>query len=411
MSASTRSLALCAVVGALTVFYFSQQATPPPAPAPCPCPKPDDKDKDKRKRGSPWGPNPCAVVTADASRKPVNGGTTSPDGKTVVRIDLDSFERKRNISSRGLGCCGSRSLEYGARYVGVKELYDLPERMRADNIPGGDNQYTIARKMQKYAPDQSYIQDFGSTPEVLEALLKTHRIPCVGYGGHDTHYSGHVDHCVCVVACDVSNNWVAVLDNNYPGKDELVWMGVAEFEARWEDCMHKWVYALLALRPGGMPHQGEEPSPNESERVAWRSWPGETNEYSAWRNDVQIGNWLVRERQYYPRLAPGEWGEATDPPAAPPGWPYYPGITDPSGSINFGLAEWHGKVSETPLVNGKAISRAELLKLIGPELAPVRPLVDPFAQLREFVAAHTALVIVAVVALLLVVSSHPPKQG
>jgi len=159
---------------------------------------------------------------------------------------MDEIDWPKNIASKGLGCCGSRSLDYAARLQNVPELVGLPEKMRRDGIAGGDNFYTIQSKMKRYAPEASYWQDTSGSLDLLEAAVKSRRLPCIDYSGRDPHYSGRIAHCVCCVACDQKADWVAILDNNYPSLDQIVWMDVASFRERWMG----WSYGLLAPVPG-----------------------------------------------------------------------------------------------------------------------------------------------------------------
>lgn len=402
---------IIAVIAAIGLYLYTlrQPTTPPqsnPAPV-CPCPRDDDDEKPDPFRRRKWGAEQAPAV---AGHKPVIGGMTSPDGKSKVSIDLDSFQRRKNIASGGLGCCGSRSLQYAADYVGVAELHNLPEQMRRDGIPGGDNQYTIAAKMKRYAPNQPYLQDTKSTIEVLSALLKTHRIPCIGYGGRDPHYNTHVDHCVNVVCVDVKSDWVCILDNNTPSKDQLVWMGIKPFMARWDECLNRWVYALLALRSGSLPHKGEEPDKPSAQRYEYRPFPDVAQEWGVWMDGVQVGNWRADQRLYYPRIRPGEWGTPTDPPSAPPGWNHYPALEVSGRGWNYGIAENWRREAPSALLNGKMVSREELLRAIGPELVPLHPKDGDKFSLAGIGGGTLALVITVVVILLCVASSQPPKE-
>lgn len=187
-------------------------------------------------------PQPC-------DHRPQLGGIVSPDGSVHICLTVDQIDWPKNIASRGLGCCGSRALDYAARWQGVPELVDLPEQIQRDGIAGGDNPFTIREKMARYAPSAPYWSDTSGDLAILTAACRSRRLPCIDYAGRDPHYAGSIAHCVCVVACEPAADWVAILDNNYPSLEEVVWMGVAEFEARW----HGWSYGLLAATPGDLP--------------------------------------------------------------------------------------------------------------------------------------------------------------
>jgi hypothetical protein len=409
---SRHTLLLAAIaVGALLLFQSSHtpQTAPPPPVKPSPSPQPDDDDAPPR-RPCP-GPRPWPHVLTAPGREPQKGGLVSPDGTVRVKIPVFDLVLKHNISSRGLGCCGSRSLEYAARNVGEERLYDLPEQMRRAGIPGGDNPYTIASKMARFAPDARYFQDTNSTLEVLEACLKTYRIACVGYGGHDPHYSGHVDHCVCVIACDLAKNWVCVLDNNFPVESELVWMGAQEFESRWNECLSRWIYSLLAVRPGDLPQQGSVHRSSGSDSGEWRPFADDGNEYSLWRDDVQLGNWRVDRRLYYPLRPTGDFDAGTDPPCAPPQWPDYPANRTDAGFLNYGLTATGNKLLTGSQIDGKKVTRSELLALIGPELAPVAPPGDPFGSLIAMARPHATILICIGAVVALMILSRPIKES
>lgn len=408
---SRYTLLLAAVaVGAVVILQSSHTPQPAPQPPakPCPCPKPDDDDAPPR-RPCP-GPRPWPRACAAAGRQPQKGGLTSPDGTVAVKIPIFTLALRKNISSGGAGCCGSRSLEYAARNVGEERLYDLPEQMRQAGIPGGDNPYTIATKMRRFAPDARYFQDTNSTLEVLEACLRTYRIACVGYGGHDPHYSGHVDHCVCVVACDLARDWICILDNNCPAENELVWMGAHEFQSRWEECCHRWVYSLLATRPGAPPQQGSVPDASGADSGDWRGFADDGNEYALWQRGRQIGNWRVDRRLYYPRRATGGFGDGTDPPIPPPQWPDYPATRTVGDRLNYGLDAAVNWIATGSQIDGHKASRAELLALIGPELAPVAPPADPLGPLIVLARANSTILICVGVVVALMILSRPKKE-
>lgn len=396
---SSRTLIVFAVLGIalFLIFDTTPPAKPPVSPHPIDRDDDDDEVRPPKRRRCP-GPGPCPRELATAGHKPVVGGLTSPDGKTTINIPIGELTLKKNISSGGLGCCGSRSLEYSARNVGVTALYDLPEKMRKTGISGGDNMETIARKMRKFAPEIGYIQDVHSTLSVLSAIVATQRIACVGYDGHDPHYSGHIMHCVCVVAADLENDWIAVLDNNFPSTDQIVWMGKREFRDRWKGCLDCWLYTLLAVRPGALPQLGGKPVAHGADSDTWKRFTDIDDEYSLWRADVQIGNWRCDSRRYYPRLSPGKWGEPTDPPVPPPQWPDYPAIHSADGGTNYGLTLATDSPFDSPTINGKAATRAELLEAIGPALVPVQGPEQLLTRFKQFVATERGKMLVGLVA-------------
>src|SRR5579871_1529598 len=185
-----RVLLALLVGGALLWWYYDRpeksRPAPPPAPSPPATPRPKPEPKKPKK---PWGPGPCpAECGQEAGGQPVEGGRVSPDGAVELVCDLPASQRKKNIASKGLGCCVFRSIDYAAHWQQVPELYDLPEKMRDAGIAGGGYPEKVTRILQQLAPDVSYLQDTSGDPDILEAILKSGRLPCVTYNGHDCHY-------------------------------------------------------------------------------------------------------------------------------------------------------------------------------------------------------------------------------
>lgn len=171
--------------------------------------------------------------------------------------DLPASERKKNIASKGLGCCVFRSIDYAARWQQVLELYDLPEQLVKAGISGGGYPQKVAEVMKRFAPEASYIQDTSGDADILEAILKTGRMPCVTYSGHDCHYGmgQGIAHMVCLPYFDRQTGWACISDNNYPSESAFVWMSPDEFLKRWKgNGSGGWVFALLAAPPPPPPH-------------------------------------------------------------------------------------------------------------------------------------------------------------
>jgi len=259
-----------ALGGALILYalYQSSIAQQQPAPETRPAPaKPAPKPKKPKDPNCPsWGVA-FQLPVGSENRKPQLGGLTSPDG-TVHTIALpDILEWPENISSpprTALGCCGFRVIDYQARFQNYPLLVDLPEKMVQSRIPGGAYPQKVAGVVSRFAPEANYYQDCGKNWDVLEACVKSQRLPAVDYNGRDPHYSMRIAHCVNVVACDREHDWVAILDNNHPQTDEIVWMSCAEFGKRWGG----WCYCLLNVAPGycagSYPSEKYELAPNDA---------------------------------------------------------------------------------------------------------------------------------------------------
>ncbi len=251
-----RRLLLVLLVAAALLWWRDHRQQPAPAPIkPSP---PDSKPaplKPKRPRPCP-GPGPCPLEGQESGGRPVEGGRISPDGTVELVCDLPAGERKKNIASKGLGCCVFRSIDYAARWQQVPELYDLPEKMRDAGIPGGGYPDKVAKILRQFGPDVSYIQDTSGDADILAAILKPGRMPCVTYSGHDCHYGmgRSIAHMVSLPYFDRQTGWACVMDNNFPDETSLVWMGPDEFLKRWQGGGGGWVICLLKSPPPPAPH-------------------------------------------------------------------------------------------------------------------------------------------------------------
>lgn len=250
MSSPNRLLPL---LGALLLGYalYSshtlEPATPaepakPAKPAPAPNPRPKNPEPDCPR----WPHRKAETVVSEDSHPPQLGGLTSPDGTTEALPLPADLHWPRNIASHGLGLCTFRSIDYAARFQNVPQLVDLPERMREAGIPGGGFPEKFDRIVQQFGSGTPYWNDTSKSWSILAAAIASKRIACVDYSGRDPHYATGIAHCVCVVGFSAETDWVAILDNNFPSIDQIVWMGRSEFSKRWGG----WCYGLLAVTPG-----------------------------------------------------------------------------------------------------------------------------------------------------------------
>jgi hypothetical protein len=253
-------LLLALLIGGVLVWWYHdpqermRSVPAPPAPSPPITPKPKPKPEPKKPRRPCPGPGPCPLEDKEAGGRPVEGGPVSPDGAVELVCDLPASERKKNIASQGLGCCVFRSIDYAARWQQVPELYDLPEQLVQAGIPGGGYPEKVDEVLARFGPGVSYLQDTSGDADILEAILKTGRMPCVTYSGRDCHYAGSISHMVCLPYFDRQTGWACISDNNYPGNSEFVWMAPDEFLKRWKGGGGGWVFALLAPPPPLPPH-------------------------------------------------------------------------------------------------------------------------------------------------------------
>lgn len=101
----------------------------------------------------------------------------------------------------------------------------------------------------------------------------------------------------------------------------------------------------------------------------WRSFPDDKDQLSLWKDGVQLGNYRISERRYYPHLAPDVWGEPCPSPYPPPQEPA-PGKIDSDGTINFGLDRTRLSAAGKHFVDGKEVSKEELLQALGKPCFP-----------------------------------------
>src|SRR5579875_324838 len=243
--------------GALLWWYhdYQERTRREPTPSPPANPKPKPKPEPKKPHRPCPGPGPCPLDDKEAGGRPVEGGPISPDGTVEVVCDLPATERKKNIASKGLGCCVFRSIDYAARWQQVPQLYDLPEQLVRAGIPGGGYPAKVDEVLARFGPGVAYLQDTSGDADVLEAILRTGRLPCVTYNGHDCHYAGGIAHMVCLPYFDRQTGWACISDNNFPGENQLVWMSPEEFLKRWKGGGGGGsVFALLAPPPPPPPH-------------------------------------------------------------------------------------------------------------------------------------------------------------
>lgn len=358
----------------LPVWLPHVHRLPVPAPVPAPVQPAPVKPRPLCPRCPHCGQELPGWLEAEAGREPVLGGLASPDGLTqAVLYDYDGSWPK-NISSGGFGCCAFRALSYAARLQAVPALIGLPERMKEDGVPGGGYPAKMDTIVQRYGGGASYFQDTDKDFVVLAALLKSKRLPCVDYSGRDPHYNQRIAHCVNICAYDDVNDWVGILDNNYPQSDQIVWMGKKQFASRWNG----WLYGLLAATPGTVVPVGETGGENDMPKndaaIDYSPIPGAPGQYQAIKDGKQIGVWLKPKQEYWPLNGDGTFAaEPAVAPSEPPGALHFPGRRI-KGVLNFGLDTKELNGAEMSSIDGKPAGKKQLLAAIGPEMVPaVKP--------------------------------------
>ena len=284
---NSRTWILIAAIIAGAYFGVPREATPVPddQPAPAPAPSPAPKPPDPKPPPSPKRPRwptcnkeltsasrspacPCGeccqcldctcgfVSATNAFGEPTEGGSVGPDGKTVVACDLPTDLRAKNVGGRdGAGLCVFTSIMHSARYQNERRLWDFQAQMKKE--PGGGYPEKVDRMVEKYGRGTQYVQHQGGDLEFLFRALQSGRMPSVTYSGRDPHYGRQrVSHMVNLVHLDPpgsSPRLAAVLDNNYVGETQLVWMTAEEFVSRWKDMSGGWAVVLLAPPPPPVP--------------------------------------------------------------------------------------------------------------------------------------------------------------
>jgi hypothetical protein len=181
------------------------------------------------------------------------GGPVAPDGKTEVTCDLPANLRTKNVGGRdGAGLCVFSSIGHSARWQHENRLEDFQKQMRAE--PGGGYPQKVDAMIKKYGPGTPYLQYEGKDPTILRQALATGRMPSVTYNGHCPHYGmgRSIAHMVNLVYLD--DHWACVLDNNFIGDNDLVWLSAKDFIQRWTGGGNGWAVVLLSPGPPPVPH-------------------------------------------------------------------------------------------------------------------------------------------------------------
>jgi hypothetical protein len=166
------------------------------------------------------------------------GGKVSPAGDEI-HIDLPENLHRKNVSSRGQGCCVFTSIHHASLWQHVPQLNEFPKWLQAKGLTGGGYSGNVTERIKKICqergvPEPAYIQIHGSVEEDLKLLslaTKTGRFPAVTYGISPTkrYGGGRIAHMVSLPHADLDKDCFCVLDNNYIGINQYEWMTKAEF--------------------------------------------------------------------------------------------------------------------------------------------------------------------------------------
>lgn len=348
------------------------------------------------------------LLAGPAVATPRLGGPVAPDGVTRVTIDFPLALRAANTGGRdGYGLCVFTSVMHAARWQKETPLEDFQALMRKE--PGGGWPEKLDRMIAKYASGVDYCQYEGRDVAILQRALAGNRLPSVTYSGRDPHYKVSIAHMVNLVHLD--EQWACILDNNYIGENDLVWMTPAEFLERWRGKGSGWAVVLLREPP-------ESPGPVEPPRKTPGKLQGDDGKVRyTWvyhRNDPYrvylyceeqtVGAYDFRE-DYFRFYAADEdrWLAKCRPPFVPPVVTPH----QPSGVV--GTAEDYGiplhlfpprtQAEERWTRQGRPSGRDEILPLLEPRK---RPGPNPSPAGPERASLRPALVLgIAILALCL----------
>lgn len=199
----------------------------------------------------------AVVSLAQVPEALTEGGLTGPDGTPAV-CQMPVELRMRNAGGMGprgpgtgSGLCVFTSIEHAGRYQNVPQLWGFQRKMTYEK--GGGWPAKVDAMIAKHAKGTRYIQHTGGDLELLWRAMQTGRMPGVTYAGMDMHYGQqHIAHMVNLIHLDPptkSPRLAAVLDNNFPGERQIVWMTAEEFGQRWRDMDGGWAIVLLNPPP------------------------------------------------------------------------------------------------------------------------------------------------------------------
>lgn len=202
----------------------------------------------------------------DWARSPAEakvGGSVSPDGQEEIQCDLPGGLHMRNTGGigprgpgSGAGLCVFTSIEHSAIHQNVPELLGFQKWMTTR--PGGGYPEKVDKMIsafckEKGVPVPRYLQVEGGDMEILKLACKTGRMPGVTYCWSPTGRYGGSKIAHMVNTPHASDEWVCVLDNNYPGEDRYEWMSWSEFRKTFMGNGGGWAVILLSPGPPPVP--------------------------------------------------------------------------------------------------------------------------------------------------------------
>jgi hypothetical protein len=215
-------------------------------------PKQERRQKQERAESIlPFKPRPKAKI----------GGNIAPDGKTEIQCDFPADKMRQNTTSQGQGCCVWTSIHHAAVWQNCPAYQEAPAWIQAHAIPGAAGPADVQKYLPLIANDHGFaapaIMNYrGSDLEILKLACKTGRVASALYTRSPTgRYDGEpISHFVNPLHAD--DKWVAVLDNNFIGPDQIEWMSPEEFKKIWtsDGKTNGWLVILLTPPPPPPPH-------------------------------------------------------------------------------------------------------------------------------------------------------------
>jgi hypothetical protein len=185
------------------------------------------------------------------------GGKIAPDGKSEVHCDLPASEMLKNKGgSDRAGLCVFTSCEHSARFQAIPALVGFRDWMT--RYPGGGYPSKLKAMIEKLCqeknvpvPEYIQIQGKGELLPTLKAACESGRMPAVTYSFSPTgRYGGRkISHMVSLV--HLSDEWACILDNNFPGPENLEWIRTGDFLRTFTGGSNGW--AVIFAPPGPPP--------------------------------------------------------------------------------------------------------------------------------------------------------------
>lgn len=179
------------------------------------------------------------------------GDVHPPDG-SKVQIDYPLERDMRNIRSRvdGQGMCVTTSAEMASDWSGLVDLKGFRDWCARE--PGGCGPKKFDDQLKRFCKAKgiqipNYLFYLGKSPDFLEMVLKTGRMPAISYAGRDgVQYSGSIAHMNNLI--HFKDGLAGVYDNNYDPK-KRIWLPEDKFLDRWIDGGNGWAVVWLDAPP------------------------------------------------------------------------------------------------------------------------------------------------------------------